>query len=80
MLFFPICIESFTTVERSIALGFTASFGRLGALIAPYCVYDLYKADMYSQFLIYAFCSLIIYISMATYPIENTGKGMENKL
>jgi hypothetical protein len=73
MIYFPICIESYTTIERSLAVSFTSSFGRLGGIIAPYIILPIYLIDPYLPFLVYALCAILMYFSMVSYPIDNTG-------
>ncbi len=79
MLFFPICIESYSTIERSLAVSVTGSVGRIGGIIAPFAIYSIFLVDNYLPFFIYAVCALIMLITMLTYPIDNTGQGMESK-
>lgn len=46
--------ESYNTLHRSVGLGTTMAFGRIGGSISPLIIYPLFFRDMYLPFIVMA--------------------------
>lgn len=67
-----IIAESYSTILRSVAIGFIGSLGRLGSAISPFLYYKLYIANNYVLFFVSAIFMLIMLLATLTFPVDMT--------
>ena len=71
--------ESYSTEYRAVGLTTLGASGRMFSAISPFIVYEMYVRNNYLPFLVFATVILIPAIVMLTFPVEATGKELDDQ-
>lgn len=71
--------ESYSTEYRAVALTTLGASGRIFSAISPFVVYEIYVKNNYLPFLVFAWVCLIPAVALLTYPVEATGKELDDQ-
>ena len=70
----PIVSETYDTVYRSLGLGICIAVGRAVGAIAPFALYEIFLADKWCIFLLFALILLVTALVFVSFPVDNTQK------
>ena len=73
----PLTSELYKTNYRTLALGFTSGFGRIGAVIMPMITLKLFAKDPQAPLLAFGIVSIIMAIALCFIPYEPLGRKLD---
>ena len=76
----PVVSETYDTVYRSLGLGICIAVGRAVGAVAPFALYEIFLADKWSIFLLFALILLVTALVFVSFPIDNTQKSNPQKI
>ena len=76
-MLYPLSVEYYPTVAKTMGFGYCSGFGRLGAAFIPYLMFSVISYDKYSSLLIFSATSFISSYFSHTLPYDTCGKSTE---